>query len=188
MSLFEETKILAKHLFRIFTNLIRLVPYLICQDRLSFFGMHMEQAVDCIVKKFSEDKLQTITSYTLPKSRLNDQDSKLTPVELHSFQSSNGSLIFLGMTISPLCSFISSHLQQIEGHPTFHGMTKKTELLKISKRFGTTSTFKCPKYGSQEPSFLFFFQMPADQMKVVRLHTLEIYSLELYYLQPSFTL
>lgn len=110
-----------------------------------FFGLTVEQEENADIRISAEDKLQDISPYTLTRPRRKSSQEPLTSVELYSFQSVNGSLGFLGMTVSPFAAFASSHLQQTENGPTVQSLVHQSNILKIVQRMGSVSTFVRPE-------------------------------------------
>lgn len=77
-----------------------------------FFGLKVEQDEDGTIMINGDEKLQSIEPCDLSRLRRKNINADLNPFELFSFQSVNGSLGFLGMTVSPFAAFGASHLQQ----------------------------------------------------------------------------
>ena len=109
-----------------------------------FFGINVEQDESGSVRISAEDKLRDISPHTLTRPRRKASEEPLNAVELFSFQSMNGSLGFLEMTVSPFPAFASSHLQQTDNGPTVQCLVHQSNMLKIVQRMGSGSTFARP--------------------------------------------
>ena len=113
-------------------------------EQFKFFGISVSQDKNASFTISNDDKLQHITPYCIPRLRRKNVHDNLNAVELHSFQSVNVSLGFLGMCVSPFAAFCSSHLQQTKGPAIMHDLIRQISQLKDVKRLGTTSAYKRP--------------------------------------------
>jgi hypothetical protein len=52
----------------------------------------------------------------VPRACRKQAEETVTPAELRAYRSMNGSLCFIGMLVSPVTAFVSSHLQQALKH------------------------------------------------------------------------
>lgn len=78
-------------------------------------------------------------------------------MELHAFQSVNGSLEFLGITVSPFASLAASQLQQTDGAPSVKDLVSQVNVLRSVQKMGTVSLFARPaQNGSYKPTVLIF--------------------------------
>lgn len=121
-----------------------------------FFGLTITQNDDFQIELDAEDKLQNISESMVSRVRRKQAMDKLTSVELHRFNSVNGTVGFLGMTVSPLASFVASYLQQKRNCATVHHISEQNYLIRQLQRFGSTSQFHRPLSGTFELSVLVF--------------------------------
>ena len=118
--------------------------------------MSIEQDEDFVVRNSSEEGLQNIECYSLPTPRRKNPSASFSAVELFSFQSVNGSLSFLGMTVSPFAAFASISLQQTRGNPRVHNICRQMAMLRVVKSLVTFWTFRKPPRATHDLSVLIF--------------------------------
>lgn len=101
---------------------------------LRFFGMTIEQFDDYASEIHADDKLNSIECFPLSRVRRIHFDSSLTAVEKSSFMSVNYSLGWLSITVSPLCAFYASHLQQKLSGVTVDAIRSQVNYLRLLKK------------------------------------------------------
>ena len=122
-----------------------------------FFGLTNEQDGNGRIRLHADDKLQALEENVITRPRRKQFEDGLSTVELTAFQSLNGSLGFLGMTVSPFAVFPCSHLQQLENGYKVRDLVKQLNMLRAVKRMGSVSTFERPPINrSYEVSVPFF--------------------------------
>lgn len=98
-----------------------------------------------------------IQPYCLSRIRRKKNDVVLNSIERFAFQSINGPLAFLGMTVSPFAAFASSNLQRTQNGPTLSDLVRQINLLRSVQKMGTTSWFRRPLIkGTYEMSVVMF--------------------------------
>ena len=124
---------------------------------LLFYGLNVFQNENYNIQISSDEKLDSIAAYQLSRLRRKEIDHKLNVIELKAFNSVNGSIGAIGMTVSPYASFVASHLQQVSNGAKISDLIKQNNLLKTVKKFGSTSSFTKPNSkGDFEISVTFF--------------------------------
>jgi len=68
--------------------------------------------MNCSIVVHADHKLENIAPRNLSRVSRKQVEDPLNKIELHHFNSVNGSIAFVGVYASPIAAFVSSHLQQ----------------------------------------------------------------------------
>lgn len=108
---------------------------------LRFYGLNITQEEDFSVSIHADDKLVSIEPYPISRTRRSQIDENMNDIERKAFMSINASIGWLGITVSPLCSFVSSYLQQKMGHCRISALSSQFSALKTLKKHGTQTKY-----------------------------------------------
>lgn len=114
-------------------------------NAMRYFGLNINQDTNLDISIDGDDKLKRLQPYEISRVRRKNMNEKLNQIEAKAFASINASIGWLGVTASPFCAQVSSHLQQHAPNATIKEMIQQINLLRKLKKVCTVATYKCPK-------------------------------------------
>ena len=139
---------------------------------LRFFGFNIVQNDDFTCAINADDKLHNIEPAPLTRIRRKAVTDSMNQIERHTFCSINSSLGWLGTTVSPFCSSVSSRLQQRLPDLLVSDLIKQRSNLKELQRLGSTITFGRPSDGKEYSISVLVFADAGKPSESVQLSTL----------------
>ena len=111
---------------------------------LRFYGTNVIQLDDFTIEINAEDKMSSISQYEFSRQRRKQIEEPINYLEKNAFMSFNSTLGWIGSTVSPLCSFYSSYLQQkLPGTKVKHIIEQNSIIKKLQKQ-GTGIVYPRP--------------------------------------------
>lgn len=114
--------------------------------RLRFYGLFILQAdyFSCPVN--ADKKLQSIKAYLITRTRCLIIRNEVNALKRTASMFVNSSLSWLGTTVSPLCAFYLSHLQQMYPLRKMQALTFQINALRLLKKYGTVGHYPYPNH------------------------------------------
>eukprot|EP00171_Calliarthron_tuberculosum_P001315 IDg1315t1 len=112
-----------------------------------FYGLTICQNEDMHVTVHADNKLEKLEAYPIDRHRRKQSESLLNAIEMGEFRSLNSSIGWLGIAVSPFCSFYASYLQQKAPKPLVKDLILQINSLRLLKKLGTSTKYLRPQRG-----------------------------------------
>lgn len=121
------------------------------------FRLNIVQKDDCRFSIDDNSKMNAFECLPLTHIWRRPADSAINSIYFKAFMSINAFIGWLGISVSPLCAFSSSKLQQKLLKSTATALICQFSAHNQLKRYGTIITFESPPFGSSAPIALIAF-------------------------------